>query len=66
MNDSTHTVLDLKGVHVHVVHAQQDDGVLHVEAHEKGLHKVRRLLDGARVLGLLVGLAMNGRGFERF
>lgn len=52
--------LYLKGLNVEVVHAQQGDGVVDVEAQGEGAHKVGALLDRAVVGGGLGGAQLDG------
>ena len=57
-------VLDLERVEVEVVHAEERDRVLDVEAEGEGLDEVGALLDGADVFCVFGGLWSGVEGVE--
>lgn len=52
-------VLDLEGLDVEVVEAEEGDGVVDVEAEGEGAHEVLALLQGAGVGGVLGGAQLD-------
>lgn len=57
-------ILDLKGVEEEIVQPEHGQGVVHVEAEDEGLDKVRGLLDVGNVLRLGASLDLHVTGFQ--